>query len=158
MRRLIKGREQDVPALAVAARAAGECHRECQVERRDLPLVAGEGPFHVDAIWLQQNGRRGVFAMLVLHAGGNPQLAPRTPVYFELLDAVDDVIVKAFGVAAVGLPARLPVAFEDVLGTLRVRRELREERRSGEKHARGWERLSQHLARISSRFQRLTRN
>jgi hypothetical protein len=70
-------------------------------------------------------------AVGVLHAGENPELAPRPHVDLELADAVDHVVVDALGVLPVPIAARLPVAFEDVARVGRIRRELPRCRRHG---------------------------
>ena len=83
---------------------------------RDLPPLLGAPRFHRHAVRLQQVLGRVVIAMRVLNAFEDGELAPWPHVDFELPDAVDDVVVDALGVLAVGLAAGLPVAFEDVLG------------------------------------------
>src|SRR5262245_10006713 len=52
--------------------------------------------------------------MRVLHVLEDRELAARPQMHFELAAAVDHVIVDALAVLAVGLAARVPVAFENL--------------------------------------------
>src|SRR5206468_6166848 len=63
--------------------------------------------------------------MRFLHAFEQGEFATRPEVDLELADAADGVVVDAFGVLAVTLPARLPVPFENVSCVVGERRELR---------------------------------
>jgi hypothetical protein len=65
---------------------------------------------------LKEIGRRIVLAMLVLNASENRELASRAHVDLELGHSVDDVIVDALAILAVGFAAGLPVALENVSG------------------------------------------
>src|SRR5262245_51345955 len=112
--RLAEWREENEPALAVAARAAGQLGREHEIERRDPPFVFGQIPFPVQPVRLQEIRGRIVIAMRVLHAREDRELPLRPHVDFELRHAVDDVIVDALAVAAVRFPAGLPVALENI--------------------------------------------
>ena len=114
MRRCVQRREEDVPALAVAARSAGKRRREHEVERRNLPLVFGEIAFHVQAVRLQEVGGRIVVAMLLLDTGKERELTFRAEMDFVLGHAVDDVIVHTLAVTAIHFTTGLPVAVEDV--------------------------------------------
>ena len=67
MRRFFQRFEDDVPALAVHARAAGERGRKGQVERRDFPPVLRAAQLQLQPERLQQVVRRVVFAMLLLY-------------------------------------------------------------------------------------------
>ena len=125
MRRFLQRLEEDEPAFAVAARAAGERRRERQIERGDLPPLPGAATLHRDLIRLQQVVGRRVLAVLVLDALEDRELGPWTHVHFELRDAVDDVVVDALGVASVALAARLPAALQDVARIVGKRCELR---------------------------------
>src|SRR5215470_5838648 len=125
MRCLVEWCEQDVPALAVAARAAGERDAEHKIQRRNLPFMAREVAVDFEVVWLEEVRRRAVIAMLLLYAGEDREFALWSHVHFELRHTVHFVIVDPLAVRAVGFAARLPVALEDVLGILRVRGELR---------------------------------
>ena len=114
MRRGVQRCEQDVPALAVAARSAGKRRREHEVERRNLPLVPGQIAFPVQTIRLQEVGGRIVPAMLFLDTGKERELAFWAEMDFELGHAVDNMIVHALAVAAIRFTTGLPVAVEDV--------------------------------------------
>src|SRR5215831_302386 len=69
MGRRIQGREQDVPAFAVATRSAGKRRGKRQIEGRDFPLVFCQIAFSVQPVRLEEIGRGIVLAMFVLHAG-----------------------------------------------------------------------------------------
>src|SRR6187431_65046 len=114
MCRLLQRLEDDEPAVAVAARAAGERRRERQAERGDLPPLLGAASLHRNLERTQQVVGRRVIAVLVLDTLEDRELGARTHVHFELRDTVDDVVVDALGVASVALAARLPAALEDV--------------------------------------------
>ncbi len=105
---------RDPPAsVAVKARFSDGISQRCVAR----PFSNG------DAKGLEQVLRRLVFAMRVLHALEDRELAPRPHVDLEQADAVDDVIVDALGVGAVALAARLPVAFENIAGVVGKRPE-----------------------------------
>src|SRR5262249_5120636 len=68
--------------------------------------------------------RRGMIAVLVLHAFEDRELATRSEMDLELAATVDDMIVDALAVLTVRLAAGVPVAFEDLV---RVRCERRKD-------------------------------
>src|SRR4029078_11401545 len=117
--------EEDVPAFAVREGSAGQCDREGNLERRDLPALAGSPALHQDPERLEKGFRRLVLAMLVLDAFKDGDLAPRAQVHFKETDAVDDVIVDALGIAAGLIQARLPAALENIARIAAVRDPLR---------------------------------
>ena len=77
-----------------------------------------------------------MIAVLVLDIVEDREFAARAHVDLELADAVHDVVVHPFGVAAVRFAARLPVTFEDVPRIARKRRELRRSGAGGGNHRR----------------------
>jgi hypothetical protein len=87
--------------------------------------VLGAAAFELDAEWFEQVVGRVVLAMLFLDALEEGELAARPHVELEVADAVDEVIVDALAVTAVGLTARLPVPFEHAAGIVGERGELR---------------------------------
>src|SRR5262245_25713984 len=117
--------KKDVPALAIGPRSAGQRDREAQVQRRNVPALLGPAGFECDAERLEQVLGRIVVAVGVLDAVEDRELTTRTHVDLELADAVDDVVVDALAVLAIGFAARLPVPFQDVMGTARHGGELR---------------------------------
>src|SRR5437773_11192785 len=66
--------------------------------------------------------------MLVLDAGKHRELATGSQVHFEQTDAVDDMIVDAFGVAPGLIQAGLPVAFQNVARITAIGNPLRSAR------------------------------
>ena len=118
MRRLLERLEHDEPALAIHSRAAGERDRECQVERRDLPPTLSSPAIELDDVRFEQVVGGIVIAMLLLDTLEDREIALRPEMHLEPPHAVDDVVLHALAVPAVGLAARLPVAFENVAGTV----------------------------------------
>src|ERR1700704_2559856 len=70
VRRLVERLEQDVPALAVGSRSAGEGHCHGEVQRGDLPPLLRPAGLHRNPERLQQVIRRLVIAVRVLSALG----------------------------------------------------------------------------------------
>ena len=75
-------------------------------------------PVEFDDVRLQQILLGIVIAMLALNALEEREIALRSEVHLESAGAVRDMVVHALAVPAVGLAARLPVAFENAAGVV----------------------------------------
>jgi hypothetical protein len=104
VRGLFERFEENEPAFAVGARAAGKCGSECELERRDFPAALGTAALHRDRMGLQEVLRRSVIAVFVLDVVEDRELPSGAHVDFELAHTVHNVIVHALGIAAVGFP------------------------------------------------------
>src|SRR5215471_2674405 len=81
VRRLLERLEDDEPALAVHARAPGQCDREGEIQRWNLPAMAGPAGLERHEKGLQQVLWRGVVAMVVLDALEDGKFAFRPEVH-----------------------------------------------------------------------------
>src|SRR5579884_1327165 len=95
VRRLFERRQDDEPALAVGARAAGERGGEHEIQRRDLPPLLRTAGIERQPVRLEEVFRRVVIPVRVLNAAEERELAARPHVELEDAPRSGDVVVHA---------------------------------------------------------------